>query len=160
MKIVKIDGIKGLITALFICAGLFAGFVISPGYIAMHLWNKYLVNLLMFPQLNLLQGVLLWAIIGISYCITCNKGFAVSFRESPELSDEEVDSIIQKAKNNSKLKMMNKIMTKSEKFEIKNDDFIKSSSVENDSSFISSPISINKKTQIDKVEDENVSNLK
>ena len=150
MKVVKIDGIKGLITALFICAGLFAGFVISPGYLAMHLWNKYLVNLLMFPQLNLLQGVLLWAIVGISYCILSNKGFAVSFKDSPELTDAEVDTIIRQAKANSNIRMMKKVITKNSK----------TSAVDKDSSFVSSPISLNKKNSIEEVEDENVSNLK
>lgn len=159
MKIVQIDGFKGLITALFICAGLFAGFVLSPGYLAMHLWNKYLVNLLMFPQLNLLQGVLLWAIVAISYCILCKKGFAVSFKNSPDLSDAELDSIIQQAKSNSKIQMMNKVINKTDKLEIKRDEFIKSSPVEKDS-FVSSPISINKKNQSEDIKDENVTNLK
>ena len=50
MKVIKIDGIKGLFTAVFMGMCLFAGFVISPGYAAMYLWNKYLVTGYMFPQ--------------------------------------------------------------------------------------------------------------
>ena len=67
MKVVQINGIKGLITALFIGVCLFAGFVIFPGYVAMTLWNKYLVANLMFPALNLIQGVLLWGIAAITF---------------------------------------------------------------------------------------------
>ena len=44
MKVVKIDGFKGIFAAVFIGVCLFAGFVIFPGMVAMHLWNKYLVN--------------------------------------------------------------------------------------------------------------------
>ena len=45
----------------------------------------------MFPQLNLLQGILLWAIVVITYCILTKGGFAVSLKNTPELSDEELD---------------------------------------------------------------------
>lgn len=154
MKIVKIDGFKGLINVLLICSGLFAGFVICPGYLAMHLWNKYLVNLLMFPVLNHFQGVLLWGIVAITYCILNKKGFAVSFKETPELSDAEVDSIIQNAKISTQMKMMNKLMTKRDKFELKNDEMKK------ESSLVSSPISINKKNSVEESNEENVSNIK
>ena len=68
MKIIQIDGIKGLITAAFMGVCLFAGFVLFPGQVAMTLWNKYLVSSFMFPTLDLLQGVLLWGIVAISYC--------------------------------------------------------------------------------------------
>lgn len=69
MKIVKIDGFRGIITALFIGACLFAGFVLFPGYVSMYLWNKYFVGLLSFPVINHIQGVLLWGILAVSYCI-------------------------------------------------------------------------------------------
>lgn len=117
MKIVQIDGFRGLITAVFIGVCLFAGFVISPGYAAMFLWNKYLVSSYMFPELNLLQGVLLWAIVAILYCILTKGGFAVSFKNTPEISDEELDSIIRSAKISTQMRMINKSMSKSDIFE-------------------------------------------
>ena len=117
MKIVQIDGFKGLISAVFIGACLFAGFVISPGYVAMTLWNKYLVSAYMFPQLNLIQGILLWAIVVITYCILTKGGFAVSFKNTPELSDEELDSIIRSAKVSTQMRMLNKAISKSDKFD-------------------------------------------
>ncbi len=76
MKIIQIDGFKGLITAAFIGICLFAGFVVFPGMVSMHLWNKYLVNLFMFPVLDVFQGVLLWGIIAITYCILSKKRFS------------------------------------------------------------------------------------
>ena len=114
MKIVQIEGIKGIITAVFVCACAFAGFVISPGYAAMYLWNKYLAQPYMFPTLSLFQGVLLWGIIVISYFIVTKNGFALSFKNTPEMSDEELNSIIKSAKINAQMRMMNRIISKSD----------------------------------------------
>ena len=105
MKVVQIDGFRGIITALFIGACLFAGFVVFPGMVAMSLWNKYLASLFMFPVLNILQGVLLWGIIAITYCILSKKGLAISFKDGPSLSDAEFDTIMRKAKINSQINL-------------------------------------------------------
>jgi hypothetical protein len=138
MKIIQIDGIRGLITAAFIGVCLFAGFVAFPGLVAMHLWNKYLVNLYMFPVLNLFQGVLLWGMCAISYCIITKNKFAVSFKNTPELSEDELNSIIKNAKINSHMQMMNKIVSQSDKFTKKAENKQKESEA-----FVSSPISTN-----------------
>lgn len=161
MKIIQIDGFRGLITAAFMGVCLFAGFVIFPGFVAMYYWNKYLVNLYMFPVLNLLQGVLLWAIVAISYCILSKKGLAVSFKEAPELSDRELDMIMKKARIQSQISKVNQMIQKADKFENSSKSNNKLSSSEKDLSCISSPISINKENTSDlKKEDETVSNLK
>ncbi len=149
MKIIQIDGIKGLISAVFIGACLFAGFVIFPGYAAMYLWNKYLAAGYMFPALNLFQGALLWSIVVISYCILSKSGLAVSFRETPELSQEELDKILKNAKFYSGMPVIPKVI-KSEKIELPKND--------KEQTFISSPLS--KTSKSENVEDEKVSNLK
>lgn len=120
MKIIEIAGIKGLISAVVIAFCAFAGFVISPGYAAMYLWNKYLMGACGFPQIGLFQGILLWAIVVITYYILTSDGFAVSFKSAPQLSDEEIKSIIRTSKIRSKMDMMNKIVSKSDKFENSN----------------------------------------
>lgn len=117
MKIIQIDGFKGLITAAFMGVCLFAGFVMFPGMVGMHLWNKYLAYNLMFPVLNLFQGVLLWGIVAISYFILFKKGFAVSFKEAPELSDSELEMIMKKAKIHSHMNKVNKIIQSKDCFE-------------------------------------------
>ena len=155
MKIIQIDGIKGLITAVFMGVCLFAGFVMFPGLTAMYFWNRYLVNLYMFPELSLFQGVLLWGMIAVSYAILSKNGFAVSFKNTPELSDEELDSIIKSAKITSKMRMMNKIISKADKVEIN-----KPSNEDKETSYVSSPISLNKKDSVENIEDEKVSNIK
>ena len=142
MKVIQIDGIKGLITTLFIGVCLFAGFVIFPGQVAMSLWNKYLVTLYMFPTLNLFQGVLLWAIVALTYCVTFKQGFSVSLKSTPELSQEEIDSIVKSAKINSQMRFMNNSVSRSDRFEFsKKPTIIKSVKNEKDSAFVSTPIS-------------------
>ncbi len=155
MKILQIDGIKGLVTAVFMGICLFAGFVLFPGMVAMHFWNRYLVNLYMFPQLSLFQGVLLWGLVVVSYCILSKSGLAVSFKSTPELSEEELESIIKSAKISSNMRIMNKIMSKADKVEIH-----KNSKEDKESSYVSSPISLNKTDSVEKIEDEKVSNIK
>lgn len=153
MKVVQIDGFRGIITALFIGACLFAGFVVFPGMVAMSLWNKYLASLFMFPVLNILQGVLLWGIIAITYCILSKKGLAISFKDGPSLSEAEFDTIMRKAKINSQIKKINTVIQKADKFEKSK---IES---EKDLTHVSTPISLNKDITSEK-EDETISNVK
>ena len=161
MKIIQIDGFRGLITTVFMAVCLVAGFVAFPGLVAMHLWNKYLVALYMFPMLNLFQGILLWGIIAITYCIVSKKGLAVSFKETPELSDRELDMIMKKARIQSQINKVNKIIQKSDCFEKSNNNMLTSASADKDLSHISTPLlEKNKESKAERNEDETLSNLK
>lgn len=117
MKIFQINGFRGLIMTAFIVCCLFAGFVIFPGVVAMHLWNKYLVNLLSFPTLNLFQGVLLWGITAVSYFIISNGRLPVSFETPDSLSDAELNMIMKKARISSDMRKINAMMKKADTFE-------------------------------------------
>ena len=118
MKILKIEGFRGIVTVLFIIVCLFAGFAVFPGFVAMTLWNKYLAALLEFPRLNLMQGVLLWGIAVVSYVIIFKGGLAVSFRNiRNELSDSELSMIMRNARIYSNMRNLNKMMQKGDKFE-------------------------------------------
>ena len=117
MKIFQINGFRGLIMTAFIVCCLFAGFVIFPGVVAMHLWNKYLVNLLSFPTLNLFQGVLLWGITAVSYFIISNGRLPVSFETPDTLSDAELNMIMKKARISSDMRKINAMMKKADSFE-------------------------------------------
>lgn len=160
MKIVQIDGIKGLITAAVVCVCSFAGFVLFPGYMGMSLWNKYLAGPYMFPTLSLFQGTLLWAIVVISYFILDKKGFALSFKNTPELSDEELNSILRTAKMNSKMNMLNKVITKSDKFIKSNEESNKSMVIKKEDSFISAPMNSSKVEKTESKSDDNISKVK
>ncbi len=112
MKIIQINGFRGMVTAAFIGICLFAGFVLFPGLVAMNLWNKYLASAYMLPVLNLFQGVLIWAMIATSYAIVTKKDMAVSFRESKDLTPYELDMIIKKAKASAKFRAINQFIQK------------------------------------------------
>jgi len=156
MKIVQIDGIRGLMTAVFIGVCLFAGFVIFPGLVCMHLWNKFLAAAYMFPVLNVLQGVLLWTIAVISYSILFKNSLAVSFFETPELSDEDLEKIISSARFGAKLPIMRKVMKSQSKMNIKKIENIK----KYDNEYISSPINSSSAQKNEFKEDEKITKLK
>lgn len=116
MKIIQINGFRGMMMAAFIVAGLISGFVACPGIVIMRLWNRYLTVYGM-PVLDAFQGVLLWVIVALTYYILTKGYMPVSFASPDKMSDAEFDMIMKKAKIHSDLRKMNsKIMTM-DKFE-------------------------------------------
>ena len=96
MKIVQINGFRGLLVAAFMGVCLVAGFVFFPGIMAMKLWNHFLTG---FPVLNVFQGILLWGMVAICYFILFSqKEMPVSLKSVSGLSDRELDKIMEKAK--------------------------------------------------------------
>lgn len=152
MKIIQIEGIKGLLTATYMLICLFAGFIMFPGMVAMNLWNKYLATTYMFPVLNLLQGILLWLIISITFCILTKNTFSISYKTTKPLSDAELDMILQKAKIHSQMKQLNTIISKSDKFE--------KSKINNQDLHIPTPFALKNDVVKDKKEEEKVSDIK
>jgi len=154
MKIVQIDGIRGMIVAVIVGACLFSGFVMFPGRVCMLLWNKYLAAAFMFPVLNIFQGILLWGIAVISYAILTRNYIAVSFIETPELNEDEINNILRKARFETKLPLMTKVIKHQSKFDIKQ---IKN--IENEHGYISSPVNSAKEKEEIK-DNEKYSNMK
>lgn len=109
-KIIQISGIRGIITAIFIVTCLAAGFIAFPGLVAMNIWNYFAgINV---PQINLYQGVLLWAIIALTCFIANKQTFAVSFGTPKELNEEELNALMERVKLQSQARMINKMMLK------------------------------------------------
>lgn len=154
MKIIQIEGFKGLINAAFIGICLFAGFVVFPGLVAMHLWNKYLAAGYMFPVLNTVQGVLLWGIVAISYCILTKNKMAISFKEAPQLTDSDLDMILNKAKQHSQIKKLNDLINNNDTFEK-----TQKTSANESNLTVSSPFSIKNDITSEK-EEEKVTDIK
>jgi hypothetical protein len=124
MKIIQINGFRGLLTVAFIGVCLFAGFVVFPGLVAMHLWNKYLVTLASFPVINLIQGTLLWGITAVSYVILTKGNMPVSFKHVNEFRNSEVENIIKQAKIQSQIEKINKEIQLSDKFEKRKEEML------------------------------------
>ena len=109
-KIIQINGLRGLLTALFIITCLAAGFIAFPGFVAMSIWNRFAGTNI--PEINLFQGVLLWAIIFLTYFIASKQSVTVSFASPRELNEEEMKALMERVKMQSQARMINKMILK------------------------------------------------
>lgn len=98
LRVVQINGIRGLFLTLFIISCLIAGFIAFPALITMNLWNYLASKTGSFPLINFYQGTLLWAIIAISAFAFSKKKFIVSFSSKQELNDDELKDVVSKIK--------------------------------------------------------------
>lgn len=97
-KVITINGFRGIIAAIFIVCGLIAGFVISPGWVCMKLWNFAFEYSNYFAQMNLCQGIMLWVIIALSLYALNNKKALIGFGSYSGLSPEQIREIMEKAR--------------------------------------------------------------
>ncbi len=110
-RVIQISGIRGIIIALFTLVCLAAGFIGFPGLVAMYLWNYAASFTLSVPAINIFQGILLWAIAGISFMIINNKHkYFVAFQTPDKLSDEEIKKIMERVKLQAQARMLNSMM--------------------------------------------------
>ncbi len=99
-KIITINGIRGVIVVgiTFLC--LIAGFIISPGWVCMKVWNYFAADSNVVSLMNIYQGIMLWAIIVLSlYAVNRNKEI-IGFNSFQGLSSEEIQEILNKAQTN------------------------------------------------------------
>ncbi len=125
-KIIQISGLKGLVTAIFVVTCLVAGFVAFPGLVAMNIWNHFAGSFV--PEINLYQGILLWAIVALVYFIANKQSFSVSFEAPKELNEEEMNVLMERIRMQSQAKMINQMMVKNLQ-EIQKEDGVKTSEV-------------------------------
>lgn len=96
MRVVQINGFRGLILAIFTVCCLLAGFVVFPAIVTMHAWNYLSLKTGSFPTIELIGGILLWGIIAFSVYIFTKRKFIVSFNTQQELSDDEIKEVLSK----------------------------------------------------------------
>ena len=111
LRVVEIRGFRGLLLAAAIGCCLFAGFIVFPGYVAMSIWNYVSVKTMMFPSVGLMQGVLLWGIVLVSYMIIRKRNFSIAFKTPNELSKDELDEVMAKIKTDATARMMSEIIS-------------------------------------------------
>ena len=104
-KVITINGVRGLIVAIFVVIGLIAGFVISPGWVCMKVWNYVFEYSTTVSQMHLLQGVMLWLIIALSLYALNNRRSLIGFGSYQGLNPEQIKDIVERAKKNEKLFM-------------------------------------------------------
>jgi hypothetical protein len=99
LRIIQINGFRGLLVAMFILSCLIAGFIAFPAFVAMGTWNYLATTTNSFPSINFLGGLLLWGIIVTSILIVKKRKFVVSFNSSEnELTEAELQKIVSKIK--------------------------------------------------------------
>lgn len=113
LRVIQINGLRGLFFALAVLTCLIAGFVVFPGLVAMTAWNFVAAKTMVVPTLGILQGVLLWGIVVVSYMIVKKRHFMVSFKTPTELSDAELDEVMQRIKAETAKNMMTDVIANS-----------------------------------------------
>lgn len=98
LRVIQINGFRGILLALFIISCLIAGFIAFPALASMTLWNYLAVKTGSFPSINFYQGILLWAIFVFSAYIFNKKKFIVSFNSKQELTENEVKDVLSRIK--------------------------------------------------------------
>jgi hypothetical protein len=97
LKIIQINGLRGLLLTFFIISCVIAGFVGFPALLTMHTWNFFAAKTAM-PLITIYEGLLLWAIIVLGVILFGKRKLIVSFNTSQELTDEEVGNVISRVK--------------------------------------------------------------
>lgn len=97
-KVITINGIRGILAVIFIALGLIAGFIISPAWVCMTVWNHYLSSSTIVGTMNIYHGLLLWAIIALTLYALNGKNQLIGFGNYPNLSREQIRDIVNRAK--------------------------------------------------------------
>ncbi len=97
-KVITINGIRGIITLIFIALGLIAGFIISPGWVCMKCWNYFFEQSNTVGIMNIYQGIMLWAIIALSLYALNNRKALIGFGSYQGLTPDQIKDIMQRAR--------------------------------------------------------------
>jgi hypothetical protein len=100
--IIEIRGLKGLFTAIFIVCCLITGFTVFPGFIAMNIWNLITPYITDMPHMNLIQGVLLWAIVFTLWFSFNGKMPTLNFCCERRMDEKEIQEFVSKIKEEQK----------------------------------------------------------
>jgi len=130
MRVVQINGFRGIFLALFVVSCLIAGFVAFPAFVAMNGWNYLFGRTGSFPLINFGEGVLLWAIVAFGVFIFNKKKFIVSFNSQQELTDDEVQDVISKIKSQTPHSQILRPKDSSKDFSIENKENLQEASSE------------------------------
>lgn len=100
-KVIKINGFRGIITALFVIGCAITGFAVFPGWVLMHIWNYLASIFITMPEMELLHGIILWAIVGLSIYGINNNRFLIGFSSQKSLQEEQIKDIMDKVKSSA-----------------------------------------------------------
>lgn len=98
-RVIKINGFRGVLTAIFVVCCLITGFIVFPGWVFMNLWNYISSFYLLMPKMELIHGIILWAIIALTFYGINNNRLLIGFSAPPSLNDEQIKDIMTRVKN-------------------------------------------------------------
>lgn len=98
-RVIKINGFRGVITAIFVICCLATGFIVFPGWACMHLWNYIASFYMLMPKMELLHGIILWAIIALTFYGINNNRLLIGISTPPVLNEDQIKDIMTRVKN-------------------------------------------------------------
>ena len=109
-NVIQINGFRGLIMAAGIVACLIAGFIAFPGFVMKSIWNLVSTYSGAIPSISIMQGVLLWGITVVACLAFKKKGMFVEFKSTNDLSQAEMDEVMQRIRIQRQMDIMTKAM--------------------------------------------------
>ncbi len=119
LNVIQIRGVKGLIILGMVVCCLIAGFIVFPGWIAMHMWNLMTVFFPDVPAIGCIQGVLLWGIMIASYLAFKKEKLVIRIKSPKGLSEEELKAVFANLKKQGKEDKFIQSMLKAREAELK-----------------------------------------
>lgn len=101
LKVIKINGFRGVLTAIFVIGCLFAGFMIFPGWVFMQLWNYMASFFVAVPEMQLIHGSILWTIVALMIYAINNSRSLIGISSHPTLNEDQIKEIMNKVKNSA-----------------------------------------------------------
>lgn len=99
LRVVQINGFRGLFLSIFIICCIIAGFVVFPAFLTMNIWNFIAIKTGSFPAINIGGGILLLGIIVLTLYLCSKKKFIVCTNSQQELTEDEVREVVTKIKS-------------------------------------------------------------
>ena len=119
VNVIQIKGIRGIIAAIFIVSCLIAGFVAFPAIVCTKAWNFLALNIDRMPTIGVLQGLLLWAIMVVSYFVFRKEKVVVCMKSPEGLNEEELKAVFADLKKQSQEDPIIHAMMKARESELK-----------------------------------------
>jgi len=109
-SVIKINGFKGLALVVFLIGCFAAGFVIFPAWLCQNIWNFVASYFSVVPEMQLLHGVLLWAIIALSFYALNKDTFTISVGTSVPraVSEDRIKEILKQMSEKNDLSLHHK----------------------------------------------------
>lgn len=94
IKVIEINGLRGMLVVLYglICA--FAGFVVFPAWALMSLWNLCSVYVYNLPKMSIIHGFMLYVVFVLFYFATKSHKSCFGILSATDLSKSNIAAIM------------------------------------------------------------------